>query len=187
MRTLIAALSVLTLLSACASLSREECAAGDWAGIGARDGAAGRDEAVQFERHVSACARVDIVPDRAAWSRGYSVGLQQYCTPRRGVSEGEAGRLYRGVCPAASEPGFLRGYELGLTAHRQRLRIREIESEISSLRRTSIVPVRDADGVVWREIRANQSEILFLQLKAAAARAELARIEREIRAFRAAL
>lgn len=178
------ALAALTLLSACASVSREECLAGDWVSIGQRDGAAGRVGTTQFERHVTACAKVDVTPDRAAWAQGYEVGLRQYCTPLSGLREGEAGNRYRDVCPTASEAGFLRGHDLGLAAYRQRQRISEIEREISALsRRNAALLANDDDRREWQ---ANQSEILSLRLDLGLARAELSRIEREIRAFRAA-
>lgn len=184
MRALPLALAALALLSACASVSREECLAGDWVSIGQRDGAAGRVGATQFERHQTACAKVDVTPDRSAWAQGYEAGLRQYCTPLVGLREGDAGNRYRDVCPAASEPGFLRGHELGLAAHRQRQRISEIGREISELSRRNALLAEEEES--RREWHANQSEILSLRLDLSFARAELARIEREIRAFRAA-
>ena len=184
MRALPLAFVALALLASCASVSREECLAGDWASIGQRDGAAGRVGATQFERHVTACAKVDVIPDRTAWAEGYEAGLRQYCTPLGGLREGEAGHRYRDVCPASSEAGFLRGYDLGTAAYRQRQRISEIEREISALSQRNTVLTATDDG--RREWRANQSAILSLRLDLGLARAELSRIEREIRAFRAA-
>lgn len=178
------ALAALFLISACASVSREECLAGDWVSIGQRDGAAGRVGAAQFDRHVTACAKVDVTPDRASWAQGYAAGLQQYCTPLSGLREGEAGNRYRDVCPATTEARFLRGHDLGLAAWRQRQRISEIEREISELtRRNSAILGQEDARAEWQ---ANQSQILSLRLDLSLARAELSRIEREIRAFRAA-
>ena len=184
MRALPLALAVLIMLAGCASVSREECLAGDWVSIGQRDGAAGRVGSAQFERHVTACAKVDVTPDRAAWAQGYEAGLQRYCTPLSGLREGEAGSSYRNVCPAGTEAGFLRGHDLGLAAYRQRQRISEIEREISALtRRNAMLASDEENRAAWR---ANRSEILSLRLDLGLARAELSRIEREIRAFRAA-
>ncbi|MGY6548000.1 MAG: DUF2799 domain-containing protein [Roseinatronobacter sp.] len=170
---------VLLLLGACASVSREECESGDWAAIGQRDGATGRVAEVQFERHQRACARVDVTPDRMAWQAGYAQGLRQFCTPLSGLAEGEAGRSYRGVCPAEREAGFLRGHELGLAAFRQRSRIADLRRDLSRANRVRV----DGDG---RLIGADLSEALFLRLEISQAEAELAQIQREIRAFRAA-
>lgn len=178
------ALVALSLLAACASVSREECLAGDWVSIGQRDGAAGRIGPAQFERHETACAKVAVVPDRTAWAQGYEAGLRQYCTPLSGLREGEAGTRYRDVCPTASEPGFLRGHELGLAAYRQRQRINDIAGEIGALNRSSAL-LAGQDGAE-AQAQANQTEALSLRLDLGFARAELARIQREIRAFRAA-
>lgn len=189
MRMLALVVLGLALLSGCASISREECQAGDWAAIGERDGAAGRVADTQFGRHVTACAKLDITPERAAWEQGYATGLRSYCTPQTGLREGEAGRPYRDVCPSAEEARFLQGHELGMSAFRQRARIDEIRREIAQLQRSS--PIRfgdsDAERAARRERLTNQSEILMLRLDESMARAQLLRIEREIRAFRAAL
>lgn len=175
----------LLLVAGCASVSREECVAGDWAAIGARDGAAGRVGDVQFDRHVQSCARVDVTPDRAALAQGYAAGLVQYCTPAVGLREGAAGRPYRGVCPTATEGAFLRGHDLGRAAWQQEQRIAALEREINALSR---LPAPEGeDAAAQRQWAANQSEIFALRMQVFAARAELARIEREMRAFRAAL
>ena len=188
----LAAILMLATLSGCASISREDCLEGDWAAIGERDGAAGRESEAQFARHVTACAKVDVTPERSLWDQGHARGLVTYCTPQSGLREGEEGRRYRDVCPAASEARFLQGYELGLSAHRQRARIQEIGREIAQLQgRGSILPRGDLSEAearaAQRERQAAQREIMLLRLDQSMARAELLRIEREIRAFRAAL
>lgn len=188
MRILAVTFGALLFLQSCASVTPEECVAGDWQMIGERDGAAGRVAATQFDRHVSACSRVGVTPDRARWDAGYALGLRSYCTPRRGLEAGEAGRIYRDICPAELKPGFLRGYELGLSAHRERQRIQELEREISSLQRdTRVFASTTADQAALQRWRANQSEIMFLRLEIGIARTALLNIEREIRAFRATL
>ncbi len=160
-------------LVGCATVSREECLAGDWTAIGQRDGAAGRDGAAIFARHERACARLGETPDRTAWQAGYAAGLRDFCTPLGGLRAGEAGRPDRsGLCPATARAGFEEGYALGLRAHRQRERIRSIAREARSLRSSDPRDVRP-------------TEPLMLQLERQTAQRELARIEREIAAFRA--
>ncbi|WP_296478528.1 DUF2799 domain-containing protein [Roseinatronobacter sp.] len=187
-----ALLLILATLSGCASISREDCLEGDWAAIGERDGETGRASEAQFARHVTACAKVEVTPERTLWEQGYARGLVTYCTPQTGLREGEAGRPYRNVCPVATEARFLQGYELGLSAHRQRARIQEIGREIAQLQGLgSFLPrenLSEAEAAAaQRERQANQSEIMLLRLDQSLARAQLLRIEREIRAFRAAL
>ena len=171
-------------LAGCATVTREECLAGDWTAIGTRDGAEGREASAIFARHQSACARVDVTPDRAAWQTGYDAGLRQFCTPLGGLRAGEAGRPDRGLCPASAQRGFQTGYALGFSAHRQRARISDVEQEISTLRARNR-QLSSADPLP-REWHLNQSELLSLRLDLTLARTELARIEREIRVFRAA-
>ncbi len=190
MRALIM-VSLATLTFGCAPITQEECLAGDWQSIGLRDGQAGRVADQVLARHVEICARAGVVPDRDLWRRGYAAGLLRYCTPLSGLEEGRRNTRYRDVCPAESEPGFLRGYELGQLAHAQEAEIRQIEREISELeRRNAALRPGDPDAdntAVLQEIAANRSRISFLRLDLLRARTELSRIEREIRAFRAGL
>ncbi len=187
----LALLALGALLAGCASVSREECLAGNWDVIGQRDGARGLVAETVFARHQTACARVDVAPDRALWEQGYAQGLRQYCTPRSGLDEGRAGRAYRGVCPAAQEAGFLRGHDLGRAAHRQEQRLRKIDSEIRRIEARNAalaaVPQDPPDPAAPAELAANRSELAFLRLERLQAQAALARVEREIRAFRAGL
>jgi hypothetical protein len=180
----------LGLLGSCASVSQEECLAGNWAAIGERDGRQGQVPATILARHDSACARVDVTPDRSQWQQGYDRGLAQYCTPSGGLEAGRAGRPYRNVCPASAEPRFLDGFELGRAGHRAEERVRSTEREISQLqsRRRSLLSEdgEDADAR-RREAGLIQSELGMLRLELLAARNELARVEREIRRFRAGL
>ena len=92
-------LILLIPLTACASLSEDECRAGDWATIGFEDGAQGRDAAFIGE-HREACAEYGIAPDLNAWLAGRERGLLSYCTVDRAYSLGRSGRPVANVCPA---------------------------------------------------------------------------------------
>lgn len=178
MRRIIAIL-VMGALAGCATVSREECATGDWAAIGARDGARGLDPDAIFARHQTACARVDVTPDRARWQQGYARGLAQFCTPQGGLEAGRAGRIYRDICPAAATPRFRQGFELGRAAHLAEERVRMAQAD---LRRASSAGAADGSAA-----SVLASDRLAAQLDLMSARAELDRIEREIRAFQAGL
>lgn len=183
------AIAGLALLAGCASLSEEECLSGDWAGIGQRDGAAGRVAETQFARHVKACEAAGVTPQRSAWQAGYAQGLQSYCTPSSGLDAGLAGRSYRNVCPATSESGFLRGFEIGTADHKARAEVSGIQRKIARLqaRNREIIGVIGDDGEtdLRLELSNNRSEILRLQLELGFARAEAARTRRAVAAFRA--
>lgn len=184
-----AVIAMALVLSGCASLSEEECLSGDWGGIGLRDGAAGLVAEAQFARHVKACEKAGVTPQRAAWQQGYAQGLQRYCTPAKGLDEGLAGRSYRNVCPDASETAFLRGYRVGERDHAARQEVRRIETEIARLQSrnvqiTGLLATQD-NPALRLELRNNQSEILRLQLELGFARAEAARTRRAVAEFRA--
>jgi hypothetical protein len=183
------AIGAALFLSGCASLSEEECLSGDWGGIGQRDGAAGQVAEAQFARHVKACEKAGVTPQRTAWQRGYDQGLQSYCTPAKGLDEGLAGRSYRNVCPAASEAAFLRGYRIGESDYDARQELRRIDSEITRLEARNaqilVALAEDATPALRQELRSNQSELLRLQLELGFARAEAARSRRAVADFRA--
>jgi hypothetical protein len=120
-------------LSSCASLTKEECLTSDWLVVGERDGSSGFEPRGQFNRHVKACERVNVIPDHSLWHQGYQRGLVNYCTPANGLRVGQSGSTYHEVCPAVTETGFLHGYVLGDREHKARLRISSLESSISSL------------------------------------------------------
>ena len=132
-RLLFFPLLISIALSSCASLTKEECLTSDWRVVGERDGSSGFEPRGQFNRHVKACKRVNVIPDHSLWHQGYQRGLVNYCTPANGLRVGQAGSTYHEVCPTVSEPGFLQGYVLGYQEHKARDHISSLESRISSL------------------------------------------------------
>ena len=85
-----AALAVLGSLGGCASLSKSECMNANWEDIGIRDGANGQPEEYLIQ-HSTACAKVNVVPDRGAWLHGREQGLERFCVPHRAYQLGEYG------------------------------------------------------------------------------------------------
>lgn len=110
---LIAALAGCALLAgSCATLSEDQCLAGDWAGIGYSDGANGFGTG-RFGDHVKACEPYHVVPDQSVYMTGRARGLTVYCQPDRGFQVGRTGGSYGGVCPASLEGPFLGGFNDG--------------------------------------------------------------------------
>jgi len=111
----IAAAIVLFWVSGCATLSEDECLAGNWRSIGFEDGAQGQAPD-RVGEHRSACERHGITPNFELWRLGYDEGLTRYCTRDNGFRVGSIGQTYRGVCagPAAAEflPAFNDGHDL---------------------------------------------------------------------------
>lgn len=99
-------------LAGCATMSEEQCLAGDWYGQGFTDGAAGYSYG-RLNEHTEACARHGVYPDVSAYAAGRDQGLLQYCTPANGFRVGRAGTSYSGVCPGGLEADFMYGYNDG--------------------------------------------------------------------------
>ena len=88
------------LLSACATLSKQECIVGDWQTIGYNDGVAGY-AADRLASHTKACAKVSATPNYQLWERGRQLGLKQYCTVTSAYNVGRRGQKLNNVCPIA--------------------------------------------------------------------------------------
>ncbi|MGY6703446.1 DUF2799 domain-containing protein [Roseinatronobacter sp.] len=189
MKPVVLILAALTALASCASISREECLAGDWEAIGLRDGAAGARPDIQFDRHQRQCSKVDVTPDRGQWQRGHDLGLQRFCTPLSGLEQGQRGRINHNLCPADLAAGFDEGHALGLREHAQRVRVQNVLTEISNLQdqnRAALAGLAaGGDDGLRADLHNTRSEILHLQLELGLERAALRRLEREVAAFRA--
>lgn len=120
-------------LSACSTLSEDECVQGDWYAIGLEDGAKGYSEA-RLREHSKACSEYGILPQRGPYFDGRARGLRQFCVPRVGFKEGARGDRYEGVCPADLAPGFLRGYELGQIRYAVQKELDAINAHIHDIR-----------------------------------------------------
>lgn len=117
----------LLALGACASLTEEQCLAGNWEAIGQSDGAAGRSTDV-LAAHQSACAEVGITPDPARWSQGRALGLQQYCTLERAYALGRQGRAIAPVCSTQARLAMAPAHAEGLKYHELTLRIKDLRN-----------------------------------------------------------
>lgn len=103
------------LLSACATLSKQECQTADWQTIGYQDGKHGRD-LDYILNHNKACGRINIVPNKTQWQQGREQGLKQYCTADNAFVLGKMGNRLNNVCPEMAQ--LQRYNEKGLTIYR---------------------------------------------------------------------
>lgn len=127
-------LALLLVLSACSSLSEEECLAADWYGIGVEDGANGQP-LTRIGAHRKACAEVGVTPDTEAYSQGRQEGLKSFCTYDRGYAEGKRGASDRRVCPAGElQDAFLDGYDAGREIYMINQEIRGLENQLANVR-----------------------------------------------------
>ncbi|RYY73612.1 MAG: DUF2799 domain-containing protein [Gammaproteobacteria bacterium] len=102
----------LCLLSACSTMSKEECKMADWYLKGLDDASAGY-AADRVIDHGKACAKVNVVPNMRDYREGHAKGARLYCVPEKGYREGRRGAAYNGICPMELEDKFLRAYRDG--------------------------------------------------------------------------
>jgi hypothetical protein len=124
-----AMLAALLALASCETLTPDECRSADWYQIGVADGAEGRGTD-RIELHRRACAEVGVSPDAAAWLRGRTAGLRQYCTPARAYEVGRRGGQIAAGCTADELVAMRPAHRWGETWWQIGLEISEVESDI---------------------------------------------------------
>lgn len=127
MRYCILLLPLFALLS-CASISEEQCRAGDWQAIGQRDGQAGRS-LDYINNHFKACAEVGVTPNQSEWQAGRQQGLPVYCTPENAYDLGRDGNSVNNVCPVSQERMLARANSWGQDYYEIGQKIDELKSE----------------------------------------------------------
>jgi hypothetical protein len=128
-----AALAVLGSLGGCASLSKSECMNANWEDIGIRDGANGQPEEYLIQ-HSTACAKVNVVPDRGAWLHGRETGLERFCVPHRAYQLGEYGNGFdSGICRNFDQDRLQDAYEKGRDVHQRSGELASIDSELRDI------------------------------------------------------
>ena len=156
---LLAAAALMATLSGCASLSKSECLNASWEDIGVRDGANGQPEEYLIQ-HTTACAKVNVVPDRGAWMHGRERGLERFCVPRRAYDLGEYGSSFDvGICRNFNQERLTDAYEKGLEVHRRVDALDSIDSELRNIR--TRLETKDKDG---KELDKKERDRLMFRL-----------------------
>ena len=135
-RSLLAILAAAALLatSGCASLSKSECLNANWEDIGTRDGANGQPEEYLIQ-HSTACAKVNVAPDRGAWLHGREKGLERYCQPHRMYNIGEYGGSFdSAICRNFDQERLEDAYDKGREVNRRAGILNEIDAELRDIR-----------------------------------------------------
>ena len=162
---LLAGLAGLTLVASCATLSEDECLAGNWREIGQRDGQAGRTASFIAE-HAKACEKAGVVPNRSLWEQGRQAGLPAYCTPAKVYGEGRSGRSLSPVCPSAQLPALQLANDRGRAWHRLTNEINGLTSEISQLQSRIVKEDnKDKRAILIANIQRLESRIRLLELR----------------------
>ena len=130
--TAAAAAGAALALGSCATMSAEQCMAGDWSGQGYADGQSGLTMS-RLDEHAEACAEHGVAPDAAAYAAGRRQGLVHYCTPYKGFEVGRTGSGYAGVCPSDLEADFMPAYRDGQIVHEVEQALANARGRVDSL------------------------------------------------------
>jgi len=125
--------AILCGLTACASMSKEECLTADWKTIGYEDGSLGRPDST-IQSHRKSCAKINVTPDLAQYQQGHREGARAYCKKSTGYQLGVSGGAYYNICPPDLEASFLQAYRLGQELYVLTQSIAKVQSDISSYR-----------------------------------------------------
>ncbi len=120
-------------VTACTSLSGQECQNADWFALGQADGMLGAGDA-RLSEHQKTCRAVGVTPDGTKWAQGYARGLAVYCTAASAYKVGRKGRALAAVCSAPQTAGMQPGYEHGLRYFKISHEIIALEQQIISAR-----------------------------------------------------
>ena len=175
-----AALLGALVLASCATLSQEQCEAGDWRAIGFNDGADGRP-ADRLSSHIEACSEYGVPVDNALYQSGRAEGLGVYCRLDNAERTGTSGERYYGVCEGALGVAFARIHAAGNDIYRMEAELNSIDSEIDSklaqLRRGDLS--QEEVARVTREITFLQSDRRMLEFRIRSAEQRLSTLRRQ--------
>ncbi|WP_421951963.1 DUF2799 domain-containing protein [Pelagibacterium sp.] len=178
-----AALCAVLVLASCATLSQEQCEAGDWRAIGFNDGADGRP-ADRISSHAQACSEYGIPVDSALYQTGRTEGLRVYCRLANAERQGRSGERYYGVCQGELGAAFARVHAAGEEVYDLEVDLNNLDSEIDAtlaqLRRGNPTPEQVA--ALTRELTALQIErrVLDQRIRSAEQRLSAQRRQEEI-------
>jgi len=138
-------------LSACATMTAEQCQVADWYQLGRQDALAGH-ASDHLARRAQACSEAGFGADSASWHAGFDDGLIDFCTADNGFRFGLDGGHYQRSCPAQSHAEFDQAYRLGSGIYTLNQRVASAERELDRLADT-IAQAQSEDEPDRDEIR----------------------------------
>ncbi len=145
---LVGAGGAVLLLVSCASISEQDCQAGNWADIGYKDGVKGKSRA-KIADYVQTCSEYGAEVDRQTYLESYETGLTYYCTYDNGFERGRNGSSYNTVCDGPDNTmraaDFRAGYDAGYGEYELRQRFTRYETDIDDLQ-AELQDVKDRLG-----------------------------------------
>jgi len=126
-------LGLIFILLGCTTLTKEEYQTTNWFEMGKAAGVSGRP-ASSVSGYQQSCSKHGIQVNQKKYEKGRSEGLKLYCTYESGHSIGLSGKTYSGVCPAAAEGSFLKGFHFGRKEYELQEKERELQEREANLR-----------------------------------------------------
>ncbi len=114
------------LLSACTTMTPNECKVADWGAVGLRDGLAGEPRSM-LDARAKDCAEAGVQVGTVQYLQGRDQGLLSYCQLPNAARFGLDGKSYRGVCPVQIDAEFRRRHALGKAVYDAREELRSQE------------------------------------------------------------
>lgn len=119
-------------LGGCATISEDECAAGNWTDIGYRDGNNGADR-TKLSSIVETCGEYGQSVDRTAYLQGFERGLDNYCVPARFYEMGLSGSSFNLTCGARDDGSLRAAYDEGALDYKIEADHRRYQEEVERL------------------------------------------------------
>lgn len=124
-------------LTACASMSLEECRYADWSEVGRSDAQRGHTSE-NLARHRKSCAKAGYPVNSERYYSGYNRGLKDYCVAATAFNAARYDKSKPQQCLDSSvrSSDFARAYEYGLNVRDADMLSASLQQEISNLQRT---------------------------------------------------
>lgn len=130
-------LALLLHISACSSISKDECLQGDWYSLGVNDGKAG-ELSSKFRDYQKDCAAHGVTPDFNTYQQGHSQGLVFFCDFSHGEAWGRAGKEYNTACTGKLEPPFRQGFQQGQRWYKAKKVVDDLAGAIADLQNRNL-------------------------------------------------
>lgn len=170
--------TIVTLgLSGCASISEDQCLAGNWAERGYNDGLSGKSRG-KLSDYAKACGEYSVLPDSEAYLNAYEEGLVGYCTYERGYSRGERGDSYNRVCSGELALDYRPGFDAGQVVYK----IHSTHENMIQRFENTVRAIKDVDYRLENP-DLNDDERLRLRKKLRRLRDRAENLRRDIRSF----
>ncbi|MEQ8747907.1 DUF2799 domain-containing protein [Pyruvatibacter sp.] len=189
-------------LSACATLTAEQCTTANWQQLGYQDAVSGHTPD-RLAQHFDACTEHGITPDQTLYEMGHSEGARVYCDPENAFRLGVAGTAPAPICPADMAVIFNDNHAAGFGLFERRRAVNEsrnamvrAERAIEDLERYSADlenelafqnPTPERRNTIVIELEDNRTERRRIRDDLRRFRSDLRTHERELDTYKARL